>query len=259
MATATATQSSAKTTPASKAGTMVGLKKTAPAPGLTFVPNIPVPTVGPRDVLIAVTHAGICGTDRHIYEWDPWSASRIPLGITTGHEFVGKVVAVGDAVIRTKVGQRVGGEGHIGCGFCEPCRTGNAHICEKVDIIGIDRDGCFAQFLSLPEENVWPVHPDIPDHIAAIFDPLGNAMHTVMSAGVSGRSVLITGTGIIGLMAVTIARAAGAGTIVVSDLDERRLALARKLGADVTIRGEDPEVYQKSRAAKHDQGPPVLL
>jgi len=238
---------------------MAALKKLRPEPGLDFVPSAPVPTIGPRDVLIAVTHAGVCGTDRHIYEWDQWSASRIPLGITTGHEFVGRIVAVGDAVARVKVGQRVSGEGHIGCGLCQPCRTGNAHICEKVDIIGIDRDGCFAQFLSLPEENVWPVHEHIPDHIAAIFDPLGNAMHTVMAAGVSGRSVLITGVGIIGLMAVTIARAAGAGTIVVSDMDDRRLELSRKLGADVALRGDDEQFFEHVRSATENQGPEVLL
>src|SRR5262249_90705 len=206
-----------------------------------------------------VTHAGICGTDRHIYEWDPWSASRIPLGITTGHEFVGRVVETGSAVIRTKPGQRVSGEGHIGCGVCEPCRTGNAHICEKVNIIGTGRDGCFAQFLSLPEENIWPVHPDIPDKIAAIFDPLGNAMHTVMAAGVSGRSVLITGTGIIGLMAVTIARAAGAGKILVNDVSPRRLELAKALGADVAFDSRDDDWPRKARELTHDQGPEVLL
>ena len=241
------------------AGKMAALKKLRPEPGLWFVPDAPIPEMGPRDVLIAVTHAGICGTDRHIYEWDAWSQSRIPVGITTGHEFVGRVVATGDAVQRIKIGQRVSGEGHIGCGVCQPCRTGRAHICEKVDIIGIDRDGCFAQYLSLPEDNCWPVDPRIPDHIAAIFDPLGNAMHTVMAAGVSGRSVLITGVGIIGLMAVTIARAAGAGTIVVSDLDDRRLELARTLGADLSLRGDNPAFHEKVREATHDQGPEILL
>jgi threonine 3-dehydrogenase len=240
-------------------GTMAALKKLRSEPGLWHVTDAATPPVGPRDVLIAITHAGICGTDRHIYEWDAWSQSRIPVGITTGHEFVGRVVSIGDAVQRIQVGQRVSGEGHIGCGVCQPCRTGRAHICEKVDIIGIDRDGCFAQYLSLPEDNVWPVHPDIPDHIAAIFDPLGNAMHTVMAAGVSGRSVLITGVGIIGLMAVTVARAAGAGTIVVSDMDDRRLELARRLGADVSLRGDDENFHQKARSATHDQGPEVLL
>lgn len=238
---------------------MSALRKLRAEPGLWYVKDAPLPQIGPRDVLIAVTHAGICGTDRHIYEWDAWSASRIPIGITTGHEFVGKVVAVGDAVQRTRVGQRVNGEGHIGCGVCQPCRTGKAHICEKVDIIGIDRDGCFAQYLSLPEENVWHVDPKIPDHIAAIFDPLGNAVHTVMAASVSGRSVLITGVGIIGLMAVTIARAAGAGTIVVSDMDDRRLEIARKLGADLALRGDDGGFHDKIRAATYNQGPEVLL
>lgn len=239
--------------------TMLAIKKLQAAPGLDWCPQTPVPTIGPRDVLVAVTHAGICGTDRHIYEWDAWSASRVPVGITTGHEFVGEVAAVGDAVTRVKPGDRVSAEGHIGCGVCEPCRTGNAHICEKVDIIGIDRDGCFAQYVAVPEENAWPVHPDIPNHVAAVFDPLGNAMHTVMAAGVSGRSVLITGVGIIGLMAVTIARAAGAGTILVTDVDERRLELAKQLGADHTFHAGSADWPTEARRLTHNQGPQVLL
>jgi len=143
--------------------------------------------------------------------------------------------------------------------MCQPCRTGNGHICEKVDILGIDTDGCFAEFVAVPEENIWPVHPDIPDHIAAIFDPLGNAMHTVMAAGVSGRSVLITGVGIIGLMAVTIARAAGAGKILVTDVSPRRLELAKTLGADVAFDSRDDDWPRKARELTHDQGPEVLL
>jgi threonine 3-dehydrogenase len=210
-------------------------------------------------VLIAVTHTGICGTDRHIYEWDEWSSNRIPVGITIGHEFVGKVVKIGDAVVRTKVGERVSAEGHIGCGVCEPCRTGRMHICDKVDIIGIDRDGAFAQFISMPEENVWPVHPDIPDHFAAIFDPLGNAVHTVMAAGVSGKSVLITGVGIIGLMAVNVARAAGAQKIIATDRDEKRLALARELGADIAFQANDGDWPIKAREATGGAGAQVLL
>jgi threonine 3-dehydrogenase len=239
--------------------TMLAIKKLSAAPGLTWSPETPVPSVGPRDVLVAVTHAGICGTDRHIYEWDAWSAKRIPVGITTGHEFVGRVAAVGDAVTRTRVGERVSAEGHIGCGNCHNCRTGQAHICEKVDIIGIDRDGCFAQYVCVPEDNIWPVHADIPDHVAAIFDPLGNAMHTVMAAGVSGKTVLITGVGIIGLMAVAIAKRAGASKILVTDADERRLALARKIGADYAWRGDDPEWPEKARLVTGKQGPQVLL
>jgi threonine 3-dehydrogenase len=240
-------------------GSMVAIKKVHDSPGLTWQPQTSIPTIGPREVLVAVTHTGICGTDRHIYEWDAWSRGRVKLGIVTGHEFVGRVAAIGPAVQRVQVGERVSAEGHIGCGVCEPCRTGNGHICERVDILGIDCDGCFAEYVAVPEENIWPVHEDIPDHIAAIFDPLGNAMHTVMAAGVSGRSVLITGVGIIGLMAVTIARAAGAGRILVTDPDPRRLEIARKLGADDTFLSSDDRWPKEVRRLTHRQGPQVLL
>lgn len=239
--------------------TMPAIRKLDDAPGLTWCPRTPVPQIGPRDVLIRVTHAGICGTDRHIYEWDAWSRSRVQLGITTGHEFVGRVSAVGSAVQNIQVGERVSAEGHIGCGRCEPCRTGNGHICEKVDIIGIDRDGCFAPYVAVPDENVWPVDERIPDHIAAVLDPLGNAVHTVMAAGVSGRSVLITGVGTIGLMAVTVAKAAGASRILVTDVDPRRLDLALRLGADDALPADDEHWVQDARRATQNQGPHVLL
>ena len=239
--------------------TMPAIKKLEDAPGLTWCPETPVPCMGPRDVLIAVTHAGICGTDRHIYEWDAWSRSRVRRGITTGHEFVGRVVGMGQAVTQIQPGDRVSAEGHIGCGRCEPCRTGNGHICEKVDILGIDCDGCFAPYVAVPEKNVWPVHPDIPDQVAAVLDPLGNAVHTVMAAGVSGQSVLITGVGIIGLMAVTVARAAGAVKVLVSDVDPRRLELARRLGADEAYPASDEDWPRQARLATQNQGPQVLL
>ena len=240
------------------AKSMQAIKKTEPAPGLTWCPETEVPSYGPRDVLVRVTHAGICGTDRHIFEWDDWSASRVAMGITTGHEFVGKVVATGAAVTRASVGDRVSAEGHIGCGICQPCRTGNGHICERVDILGIDCNGCFAEWVSVPEDNIWPVHADIPDKIAAVFDPLGNAVHTVMAAGVSGKSVLITGVGIIGLMAVTVAKAAGAARILVTDVDSKRLELAQRLGADDAFDGRADWVND-ARKATHNQGPDVLL
>ncbi len=239
--------------------TMQAIQKQQDAPGLTWRDSIPVPEIGPRQVLVAVTHAGICGTDRHIYEWDAWSRGRVRLGITTGHEFVGRVAALGDAVSGLAIGQRVSAEGHVGCGRCQPCRTGNGHICERVDILGIDCDGCFAQYVAVPEQNVWPVHPDIPDEVAAIFDPLGNAMHTVMAAGVSGRSVLITGVGVIGLMAVTVARAAGAARILVSDVNPARLELARRLGADETYAAGESDWPRAARRATGSQGPEVLL
>ena len=237
--------------------TMPAIRKLNDAPGLNYCHDIALPEMGPRDVLVAVTHAGICGTDRHIYEWDAWSRNRVKMGITTGHEFVGRVVAVGEATQRTKVGQRVSAEGHIGCGFCEQCRTGNGHICNTVDILGIDCNGCFAPFIAVPETNIWPVHADIPDKVAAVFDPLGNAVHTVMAAGVSGKTVLITGVGIIGLMAVTVAKAAGATRIFVTDLDQRRLELAMKLGAEQSFDAQQPWVEKLRQATSG--GPQVLL
>ncbi len=239
--------------------TMKAIKKQRATAGLDWTSDAPLPPLGPREVLVAVTHAGICGTDRHIDDWDAWSQSRVKLGITVGHEFVGRVVALGDAVTRARIGDRVSAEGHIGCGVCEACRTGNGHICDRVEILGVDRDGCFAQFVAVPEENLWHVHPNIPDHVAAIFDPLGNAMHTVMAAGVSGKSVLITGVGPIGLMAVTIARAAGANKILVSDVDPRRLRLAESLGADLTFAASDSDWPREARLATHGRGPHVLL
>lgn len=237
---------------------MPAIRKLNDGPGLDWCDNIELPTLGPRDVLVKVSHAGICGTDRHIYEWDAWSQDRVKLGITTGHEFVGEVTEIGPAVDRVVVGQRVSGEGHIGCGKCEMCRTGNGHICDKVVILGIDCNGCFAPFVAVPEENCWLVAPEIPDKIAAVFDPLGNAVHTVMSAGVSGKSVLITGVGIIGLMAVTVAKAAGAGKIFVTDMDQRRLDLAVTLGADGAYLATDP--WKKEVLAKtQGLGPHVML
>ncbi len=237
---------------------MPAIRKLHDAPGLDWCDSIDVPEIGPRQVLIKVTHAGICGTDRHIYEWDAWSQDRVKLGITTGHEFVGKVIKIGSAVERVEIGQRVSGEGHIGCGKCEMCRTGNGHICEAVVILGIDCNGCFAPYVAVPEENCWPVSPGIPDKIAAIFDPLGNAVHTVMSAGVSGKSVLITGVGIIGLMAVTVAKAAGAGKIFVTDMDDRRLELATKLGAERAFKASD-NWTKEIQELTHGHGPHVML
>ncbi len=237
---------------------MSAIKKLNDAPGLDWCESVAIPKIGPREVLVKVTHAGICGTDRHIYEWDKWSQNRVKIGITTGHEFVGKIIEIGSAVNRVQVGQRISGEGHIGCGICEMCRTGNGHICDEVVILGIDCDGCFAPYVAVPEENCWPVNDEIPDKIAAVFDPLGNAVHTVMSAGVSGKSVLITGVGIIGLMAVTVAKAAGAGKIFVTDMDERRLELALELGAERAFKATDSWTGDVLELT-HGLGPHVML
>lgn len=238
---------------------MFAIKKTAEGKGFTWDGDAPVPELGPTDVLIAPTFAGICGTDRHIYDWDDWGSSRVSLGTTIGHEFVGRIVATGSNVTSFPVGLRVSAEGHIGCGHCEPCRTGKAHICEQVEIIGVDRDGCFAQYIAMPQANVWPIQQDVPDKVAAVLDPLGNAMHTVMAAGVSGRSVLITGVGVIGLMAVAIARAGGAGDIFVSDVDQKHMDKALELGADHAFLATDPDWPAEIRRLTHGQGPQVLL
>ena len=219
-----------------------------------------IPEVGPRDVLVRVKKAGICGTDRHIWEWDAWAAGRIPMGITTGHEFVGVVERVGSAVTKYAPGQRVSAEGHISPGVGYNARTGNAHIAAGMQIIGVDRDGCFADYVCVPEENVWPVHESIPDKVAAVLDPLGNAVHTVMSAGVSAKTVLVTGVGIIGLMAVTVAKAAGASRIFVSDIDPKRMALAKKLGAvEAYDARQGPGWIDDIRSQTRGDGPDVLL
>lgn len=218
---------------------MRALVKSQPAVGLTWTPDRALPVgshgksgePGPREVLVRVRKAGVCGTDRHIWEWDAWAQSRIPIGIVTGHEFAGVVERIGSAVTRVKVGQRCSAEGHITSYTDYNSRTGNAHIARDTKILGVDRDGCFADYLIVPEDNVWPLHDAIPDKFGAIMDPLGNAVHTVMSAGVSGKSVLVTGAGIIGLMAITVAKAAGAARIYATDPDPKRLALAKKLGA----------------------------
>jgi threonine 3-dehydrogenase len=239
---------------------MFAIRKMAAAPGLTWVEDEPMPRVGPGEVLVAVTHAGICGTDRHIYDWDEWAQGRVRPAVTIGHEFVGRVVQVGSIVNRVQPGQRVSGEGHIGCGECEPCRTGRAHICERVEVIGIERDGAFAQYLVLPEDNVWVVDESIPDHIAAIMDPIGNAMHTVMTAGVSGKTVLITGVGVIGLMAVAIAKTAGARQVIAVDIEPRHLDLAMTMGVDHVLDAKDPEWWHEARVlTPKAQGPEVWL
>jgi threonine 3-dehydrogenase len=238
---------------------MRALIKHHAGPELQFTDR-PKPTPGPRDVIVRVTHAGICGTDRHIWEWDEWSASRIPVGIITGHEFVGVIESVGSAVTKYKPGLRVSAEGHTTGWTDYNSRTGNAHIASDTKIIGIDRDGCFADFVSVPEENVWPVHPSIPDKVAAVLDPLGNAVHTVMAADVSAKSVLVSGVGIIGLMGVTVARAAGASRIFCTDINPPRLALAKKLGAVEAFDARNGDGWiQEVRKATRGEGVDVLL
>ncbi len=237
---------------------MRALMKQRPGPGMELV-AAPIPKIGPTDVLIRVRKAGICGTDFHIWSWDKWSQGRIKPPLIVGHEFMGVVEDVGNAVRSIKPGDRVSAEGHISCGTCLLCRTGQEYICEHVQIIGVDRDGCFADYISMPVHNVWKLDPAVPDEWAAVFDPLGNAVHTVMAAGVSAKSVVITGVGSIGLMAIPVARAAGAAKVIAVDLNPQKLELAKSLGADDVFDARDKDVLEKILALTNGDGADVLL
>jgi threonine 3-dehydrogenase len=221
--------------------------------------DVPVPEIGPTDVLIRVEKAGVCGTDYHIYAWDKWAQARVKPPIIVGHEFMGTVAAVGDAVHAVRVGDRVSAEGHIADLVCLLCRTGQAHICERLQIIGVDRDGAFADYIAMPEYNVWKLDPAIPDDYAAIFDPLGNAVHTVMAAGVSIKSVVITGVGSIGLMAIPVSRAAGASSVFAIDVNPAKLELAKRLGADATFVAGQSGLVEEIKERTNGDGVDVLL
>ena len=238
--------------------TMTALIKPGPRPGFRLA-EVPVPQIGPTDVLIRVEKAGVCGTDQHIYSWDAWAQHRIKPPLVVGHEFMGTVVAIGDAVHSVHVGERVSAEGHVADLTCLLCRTGNAHICERVKIIGVDRDGAFAEYIAMPEYNVWRLDPAIADEVAAIFDPLGNAVHTVMAAGVSVKSVAITGVGSIGLMAIPVARAAGATFVFAIDVNPAKLEMAKKLGADAVFVSTQTDLVEEIKARTRGDGVDVLL
>ncbi|MBI2073950.1 MAG: L-threonine 3-dehydrogenase [Gemmatimonadetes bacterium] len=231
---------------------MRAIRKPRPEPGLE-VCEVPEPTVGPTDVLIRVKHAGVCGTDLHIAEWDAWAQSRLHPPVVVGHEFAGEIVAVGDEVpAELKVGQLVTAEGHIVCGHCRQCRMGDGHICRNTRIIGVDRDGAFAEYLAMPSGNVMGLN-GIPTTTGAIMDPLGNAFHTVLTGdAVSGGTVLVLGCGPIGCFAVGIARAAGAAKVIASDINPKRLELARRMGAHAALNATTEDV--PARVAELTQG-----
>lgn len=203
--------------------------------------EVPMPEVGPNDLLIRVHKSAICGTDVHIYNWDEWSQKTIPVPMHVGHEYVGRVERVGSAVTGFKLGDRVSGEGHITCGHCRNCRAGKRHLCPNTQGVGVNRPGSFAEYLSIPAFNAFKVPDDISDEIASIFDPYGNATHTALSFEMVGEDVLITGAGPIGCMAAAICKHVGARNVVITDVNPYRLELARKLGATraVDTRSED--------------------
>jgi threonine 3-dehydrogenase len=209
---------------------MRALVKRHRKPGL-WMEEVAVPELGADDVLIRVTKTAICGTDLHIYNWDAWAQKTIPVPMVTGHEFVGVIEKLGTNVTGYKVGDRVSGEGHITCGHCRNCRAGKRHLCRNTVGVGVNRQGCFAEYLAIPYGNAFKIHESIPDDVASMFDPYGNAVHTALSFNLVGEDVLITGAGPIGIMAAAIAKHVGARHVVVTDINDYRLELAKQMGA----------------------------
>ncbi len=240
------------------AGTMKALRKMQAGRGLSME-TAPVPAIGAGDVLVRVKTASICGTDLHIYGWDRWSQGRIKPPLTLGHEFCGVVERVGDEVKAVKAGDFVSAEMHVNCGHCHQCRLGEAHICQNLRIIGIDQDGAFAEFVKIPASNIWKLDPAIPEHYGAILDPLGNAVHTVLAGPIAGQTALVTGCGPIGLMSIAVAKACGSSTVFATETNEKRRAMAKKMGADVVLNPATEDAVGKILSETNGTGVDVLL
>jgi threonine 3-dehydrogenase len=213
---------------------MKALVKKQAAPGI-WMDDIPEPSVGPNDVLIKINKTAICGTDMHIYKWDTWAQRTIKVPMAVGHEYCGKIVDMGSEVRGFTIGDRVSGEGHITCGYCRNCKAGRRHLCRNTVGVGVDRQGCFAEYLVIPAVNAFKLTSAITDDMASILDPFGNATHTALAFNLVGEDVLITGAGPIGIMAVAISRFVGARHVVITDVNEYRLGLAQKMGATRTV------------------------
>jgi threonine 3-dehydrogenase len=209
---------------------MKALVKAKAEPGIWML-DVPRPSIGPNDVLIKMRKTAICGTDMHIWHWDDWAQRTIKVPMAVGHEYCGEIVEIGSEVRGLGVGDRVSGEGHITCGYCRNCRAGRRHLCRNTVGVGVNRPGCFAEYMSLPASNVFKLPGAISDEIASILDPFGNATHTALSFSLVGEDVLITGAGPIGIMAAAIARHVGARHVVITDVNPYRLELARRMGA----------------------------
>ncbi|HEV2215067.1 MAG TPA: L-threonine 3-dehydrogenase [Terracidiphilus sp.] len=232
---------------------MKALVKARPEPGL-WLEEIPEPTMGINDVLIRVRYTGICGTDVHIYNWDEWAQKTIPVPMAIGHEFVGEIVAVGSNVNDFFPGDIVSGEGHVVCGRCRNCLAGRRHLCVSTQGVGVNRPGAFAELIVLPMTNIWRHHVGIDQHVAAIFDPFGNAVHTALSFPVLGEDVLITGAGPIGIMAIPVVRHAGARHVVVTDFNPFRLELARKMGATLAVNPTEMPLHEVQKQLHMTEG-----
>jgi len=237
---------------------MKALRKTRAERGAQLE-SVAVPAIGPNDVLVRVRAASICGTDVHIYGWDKWSQGRIKPPLTFGHEFCGYVEKTGETVMAVKAGDFVSAEMHVACGQCYQCRVGQLHICQNVKVLGIDADGCFAEFVKIPATNIWKIDAAIPEHYAAIMDPLGNAVHTVLAGAIAGRTVAVIGCGPIGLMAIAVAKACGASTIFATEVNPHRLGMAKKMGADEALNPAEMDVVQRVKDATRGTGVDVML
>src|ERR1700742_556842 len=232
---------------------MKALAKSRRERGL-WLEDVPEPEFGINDVLIRVRYTGICGTDVHIYQWDEWAQKTIPVPMVIGHEFVGRIEAVGSNVSDFHPGEIVSGEGHVVCGRCRNCLAGRRHLCAHTQGVGVNRPGAFAEFIALPMSNIWRHDPKVNREVAAIFDPFGNAVHTALSFPLLGEDVLITGAGPIGLMAIPVARHAGARYVVVSDPNPIRLDLARNMGATLAISPKETSIADAQKELGMQEG-----
>ena len=233
--------------------TMKALVKAAPQTGLELQ-QVDIPKPGASDVLIKVRKTAICGTDVHIWNWDEWSAKTVPVPMVVGHEFCGEIVETGSAVQKFTIGQRVSGEGHITCGTCRNCRAGRGHLCRNTLGVGVNRPGAFAEYLCLPECNVVPIPEDVPEEIAAIFDPFGNAVHTALSFDLIGEDVLVTGAGPIGIMGALVAQRVGARKVLITDISDFRIKLASKLGVQNVVNAANEDLADVMRTMDMQEG-----
>jgi threonine 3-dehydrogenase len=237
---------------------MLAVVKPEPKAGAE-IREVPLPQFGLTDVLVKVKVASVCGTDLHIYNWDPWAQHRIHPPLIPGHEFCGHVAAVGSEVTSVREGDFVSAEMHVACGKCLQCRTGEAHICQHVKIIGVDQNGAFAEYVCIPESNIWKLDPAIPLEYASILDPLGNAVHTVLAGDIAAKTVAITGTGPIGLFAIAVARACGATQVFAIEINEHRRKIAKEMKADFVLDPTQDDVLQVVLDATRGTGVDVVL
>ena len=238
--------------------TMQAVVKAKAAPGIELR-EVPVPSPGPGQVLVKVQAASVCGTDLHIFNWDQWAQGRIHPPLIPGHEFAGVVAGMGRGVTTVKEGDLVSAEMHVACGKCMQCRIGEAHICQHVRILGVDEDGAFAEFAIIPESNIWKLSPSIPHEYASLLDPLGNAVHTVLSGPIAAQTVAVTGCGAIGLFSIAVAKACGAARVFAVEVNEHRRAVAAQMGADVVLNPATDNVVERIKDETNGTGVDVLL